>query len=618
MVGKDAACGPATSVQLPGRHRTCPKREGSPRGLPAPPSRRGRHSMLSGGRQVARVRGPGAQGAARRAFALPFSVSGPHGLPATGRKPRKGPKGTRRHLCHWPLAPAHLRTQVPAHAPAHTRLHRARTHIRAPPARARTSTRERNPRCPRTPGRACDSLTPRARPPRPHPDLQKPAEAEESKNMKKRKLVTHMLGRMYEESGGIGSARLRLRKTHPPQRLQVRSRFRPAFPRRKHQSPRMRLPALLLARDQSRGGRRDFREGGPPTRFARRFGAEFRRFSLERSKPGKFEEFYGLLQHVHKIPNVDVLVGYADIHGDLLPINNDDNYHKAVSTANPLLRIFIQKKEEADYSAFGTDTLIKKKNVLTNVLRPDNHRKKPHIVISMPQDFRPVSSIIDVDILPETHRRVRLYKYGTEKPLGFYIRDGSSVRVTPHGLEKVPGIFISRLVPGGLAQSTGLLAVNDEVLEVNGIEVSGKSLDQVTDMMIANSRNLIITVRPANQRNNVVRNSRTSGSSGQSTDNSLLGYPQQVEPSFEPEDEDSDEDDIIIEDNGVPQQIPKAVPNTESLESLTQIELSFESGQNGFIPSNEVSLAPIASGTNTETRAPDQKLLEEDGTIITL
>ncbi|MBZ3878101.1 Partitioning defective 6-like protein beta [Sciurus carolinensis] len=361
-------------------------------------------------------------------------------------------------------------------------------------------------------------------------------------------------------------------------------------------------------------------EGVPSETSEEHFGAEFRRFSLERSKPGRFEEFYGLLQHVHKIPNVDVLVGYADIHGDLLPINNDDNYHKAVSTANPLLRIFIQKKEEADYSAFGTDTLIKKKNVLTNVLRPDNHRKKPHIVISMPQDFRPVSSIIDVDILPETHRRVRLYKYGTEKPLGFYIRDGSSVRVTPHGLEKVPGIFISRLVPGGLAQSTGLLAVNDEVLEVNGIEVSGKSLDQVTDMMIANSRNLIITVRPANQRNNVVRNSRTSGSSGQSTDNSLLGCPQPMEPSFEPEDEDSDEDDVVIEDNGVPQQIPKAVPEAESLESLTQIELSFESGQNGLIPSRGLSLAPAAGGTDSEfeTRAPVQKLLEEDGTIITL
>ena len=63
----------------------------------------------------------------------------------------------------------------------------------------------------------------------------------------------------------------------------------------------------------------------------------------------------------------------------------------------------------------------------------------------------------------------------------------------------MPGIFISRLLAGGLAESTGLLAVNDEVLEVNGIEVVGKSLDQVTDMMVANSSNLIVTVKPANQ-----------------------------------------------------------------------------------------------------------------------
>ncbi|KAM8946212.1 partitioning defective 6 homolog beta [Pelodytes ibericus] len=355
-----------------------------------------------------------------------------------------------------------------------------------------------------------------------------------------------------------------------------------------------------------------------------KFGAEFRRFALERSKPGKFEEFYGLLQHVHKIPNVDVLVGYADIHGDLLPINNDDNYHKALSTANPLLRIFLQRKEEADYSAFGTDTLTKKKTVLATVLRPEINRKKPHIVIGMPSDFRPVSSIIDVDILPETHRRVRLYKHGMEKPLGFYIRDGSSVRVTPHGLEKVPGIFISRLVPGGLAQSTGLLAVNDEVLEVNGIEVSGKSLDQVTDMMIANSHNLIITVRPANQRNNIVRNSRNSGSSGQSTDSSTSMYSnvasQHIVQNYHPEEVESDEEDIIIEGCGEPQQIPRAAPSSESMESLTQLESYHDSTQNGFIPSIHYNVHMSASGESLEqmTNLNERKIIEEDGTVITL
>jgi len=107
---------------------------------------------------------------------------------------------------------------------------------------------------------------------------------------------------------------------------------------------------------------------------------------------------------------------------------------------------------------------------------------------------------------------VKLCKHGSDKPLGFYIRDGMSVRITPQGLSKVPGIFISRLVPGGLAESTGLLAVNDEVLEVNGIEVAGKTLDQVTDMMVANASNLIITIRPADQRMTLARGDDSRGS----------------------------------------------------------------------------------------------------------
>ncbi|XP_062396580.1 partitioning defective 6 homolog beta [Sardina pilchardus] len=378
-----------------------------------------------------------------------------------------------------------------------------------------------------------------------------------------------------------------------------------------------------------------------------KFGAEFRRFSLDRSKPGKFDEFYGLLQHVHRIPNVDLLVGYADVHGDLLPINNDDNYHKAISTATPMLRLFLQRQEEADYSAFGTDSLTRKKTpaVLAAVLlRPEASRKKPPIIISLPRDFRPVSSIIDVDILPETHRRVRLYKHGQEKPLGFYIRDGSSVRVTPQGLEKVPGIFISRLVPGGLAESTGLLAVNDEVLEVNGIEVAGKSLDQVTDMMIANSHNLIVTVKPANQRNNVVRHSNnsgsgsggvTSGSSGRSTDSgaSFYGYstpgaaaaamtPTHIIQNFRSEELESDEDDedLVIEAGGEAQPIPTAMPmSVGPVASCSMPSLPRYEPHLNLRPSNgAMSSSGSAGSLSTPDRGLDRRSLEEDGTVITL
>lgn len=310
---------------------------------------------------------------------------------------------------------------------------------------------------------------------------------------------------------------------------------------------------------------------------------------MDRVKPGKFEEFYKLILHIHRIANMEVMIGYADIHGDLLPINNDDNFCKAVSTAHPLLRIFIQRQEEVDYANFGTNTITRRKKAVVALRNNDVNRKRPHIRIGMPQDFRPVSSIIDVDILPESHRRVRLYRHGSDKPLGFYIRDGTSVRVTPHGLEKVPGIFISRLVPGGLAESTGLLAVNDEVLEVNGIEVTAKSLDQVTDMMIANSHNLIVTVKPVNQRNNVVRSSRISGSSGQSSDSSgSTGYPSLSVTSvgltssgahgYQDDLESDEETDIVIESS---LKRPSQRSNASLASSVSRLQLQIPTTASG-------------------------------------
>lgn len=130
-------------------------------------------------------------------------------------------------------------------------------------------------------------------------------------------------------------------------------------------------------------------------------------------------------------------------------------------------------------------------------------------------------------------------------------------------------MFVSRLLPGGLAESTGLLAVNDEVLEVNGIEVAGKSLDQVfnkivmqfkknlrpttyifpfhqvTDMMLANSSNLIITVKPANQRTlatprrgSFSRNSQVSSGSQQSAHTNHTNTSDEI---------DADEQDEVVD-----------------------------------------------------------------------
>ena len=123
--------------------------------------------------------------------------------------------------------------------------------------------------------------------------------------------------------------------------------------------------------------------------------------------------------------------------------------------------------------------------------------KLPNISIGMPQDFRQVSTILYQEGQPPQILRVKLIKHSPDQKLGFYVRDGKSVRMTTNGIERVDSFFISRLVMGGLAEGTGLLSVEDEILEVNGIEVAGKTLDQVTDIMVANSKNLILTIQPA-------------------------------------------------------------------------------------------------------------------------
>lgn len=235
-----------------------------------------------------------------------------------------------------------------------------------------------------------------------------------------------------------------------------------------------------------------------------KFIAEHRRYHANKQSISNFDNFYAFVETNHHLNNIPFSIFYIDPNqGDELPINNNDNLGRAIEVTlatptKPCLRLILQRKDkplEKEYS-------FKKKNYFLNEFNPLNYsssHRRPQI--GLPQDFREVSSIIDVDILPSTCRRVRLIKHSSDKPLGFYIRDGDSIRLLPNSIERVPGVFISRLVPGGIAESTGLLSINDEILEVNGIEVTGKTLDQVTDMMIANSSNLIITIRPAVQGN---------------------------------------------------------------------------------------------------------------------
>ena len=65
---------------------------------------------------------------------------------------------------------------------------------------------------------------------------------------------------------------------------------------------------------------------------------------MDRERSTSFEDFQRLVECVHSLKSVTFVICYTDPEGDLLPINNDDNFARALTTAKPLLRLLVQHK----------------------------------------------------------------------------------------------------------------------------------------------------------------------------------------------------------------------------------------------------------------------------------
>lgn len=70
--------------------------------------------------------------------------------------------------------------------------------------------------------------------------------------------------------------------------------------------------------------------------------------------------------------------------------------------------------------------------------------------------------------------------------------------------------FLGRVVRGGAADKSGLLHEGDEVLEVNDVEMRGKSVNEVCDILagMQGSLTFLILPAPTSHRNNTVSNRR--------------------------------------------------------------------------------------------------------------
>lgn len=50
---------------------------------------------------------------------------------------------------------------------------------------------------------------------------------------------------------------------------------------------------------------------------------------------------------------------------------------------------------------------------------------------------------------------------------------------------EMDSVVISRIVRGGAAERSGLLSEGDEILEINNVEIRGKDVNQVFDILVS-------------------------------------------------------------------------------------------------------------------------------------
>ncbi|NWI55314.1 SCRIB protein, partial [Calyptomena viridis] len=102
-----------------------------------------------------------------------------------------------------------------------------------------------------------------------------------------------------------------------------------------------------------------------------------------------------------------------------------------------------------------------------------------------------VISLTPFDCAPCSLKEIHLVKAGG--PLGLSIVGGSDHSSHPFGIHE-PGVFISKVIPRGLASRSGL-RVGDRILEVNGTDLRHATHQEAVNALLANAQELTMVVR---------------------------------------------------------------------------------------------------------------------------
>ncbi|XP_022085302.1 uncharacterized protein LOC110976394 [Acanthaster planci] len=143
------------------------------------------------------------------------------------------------------------------------------------------------------------------------------------------------------------------------------------------------------------------------------------------------------------------------------------------------------KKDKTHDNTDSKRNLHKKRSASISGLYVRPQRTSEETDVTSPSHMRKVGKLLNIN--SDGSQTVELIK-PPSGPFGFYIARGTS--------NFGSGVFVTRLGDGHPAKIlAGLLAVGDEILDINGVDVRNRPIDDVYDMMMDNDK-LILRLVP--------------------------------------------------------------------------------------------------------------------------
>lgn len=233
-------------------------------------------------------------------------------------------------------------------------------------------------------------------------------------------------------------------------------------------------------------------------------------------EPPELSRTYESSELLDMIHNVETCLGKTDFDGDLVDVEkllHNPEFQSMLSLHNRIQEICCFKCLPTPVCTDSQELLIEVSRSLQDSYSKDAKElfeilDKLEIENLLIAHDKIAENQVTPEMTAEEELLTRVSQY-TEESIKIVRIDKTTEPLGATVKNEAEAVIIGRIVKGGVAEKSGLLHEGDEILEVNGIEMRGKTVNDVCDIMASMTGTLTFLIVPS-QYEDLKSNSRES------------------------------------------------------------------------------------------------------------